>query len=185
MTIKKESEKFENSLIFEGMTSISAVINSPDFNDRKIEKVFYDIAKEKSKRKELDFLRYRSKEMSFDLIPVSFDEINEITVGNTHGGIIACCSDRTISILSNNLEKIKPNGFYVMIEGIEDPYNFGYALRSLYAAGVDGVILSKRNWMGAAGVVASTIFVYIHIQHLAGTCRCSCNDSGGPHPIPF
>ena len=37
---------------------------------------------------------------------------------------------------------------------IEDPYNFGYALRSLYAAGVDGVILCPRNWMGAAGVVA-------------------------------
>ena len=154
MIIKKESEKFENSLIFEGMTSISAVINSPDFNDRKIEKVFYDTAKEKSKRKELDFLRYRSNEMSFDLIPVSSDEINEITVGNTHGGIIAQCSDRSIPIISSNADKIKTTGFYVMIEGIEDPYNFGYALRSLYAAGVDGVILSKRNWMGAAGVVA-------------------------------
>jgi len=40
-----------------------------------------------------------------------------------------------------------------MIEGIEDPYNFGYALRSLYAAGADGVILGKRNWMSASGVV--------------------------------
>ena len=35
-----------------------------------------------------------------------------------------------------------------------DPYNFGYALRSLYAAGVDGIILDERNWMTAAGVVA-------------------------------
>jgi 23S rRNA (guanosine2251-2'-O)-methyltransferase len=41
-----------------------------------------------------------------------------------------------------------------MIEGIEDPYNFGYALRSLYAAGCDGIILPERNWMNAAGVVA-------------------------------
>ena len=40
-----------------------------------------------------------------------------------------------------------------MIEGIEDPYNFGYALRSIYAAGADGVILTMRNWMSAAGVV--------------------------------
>lgn len=40
-----------------------------------------------------------------------------------------------------------------MLEGIEDPYNFGYALRSLYAAGADGVILGERNWMTAAGVV--------------------------------
>ena len=41
-----------------------------------------------------------------------------------------------------------------MFEGIEDPYNFGYSVRSLYAAGADGVILPPRNWMSAAGVVA-------------------------------
>ena len=41
-----------------------------------------------------------------------------------------------------------------MIQGIEDPYNFGYSLRSLYAMGCSGIILPKRNWMSAAGVVA-------------------------------
>ncbi len=40
-----------------------------------------------------------------------------------------------------------------MIEGIEDPYNFGYALRSVYSAGVDGIVLSPRNWLSAAGTV--------------------------------
>ena len=40
-----------------------------------------------------------------------------------------------------------------MIDGIEDPYNYGYALRSLWAAGADGVILSPRSWMSAAGAV--------------------------------
>jgi 23S rRNA (guanosine2251-2'-O)-methyltransferase len=48
----------------------------------------------------------------------------------------------------------KNDGFFVYLEGIEDPYNFGYTLRSLYAAGVDGVILSPRNWMEVAGIVA-------------------------------
>ncbi len=153
-TIKKESEKFSDSLIFEGMTSISAVINSPSTNDRKIETVFYDSSKEKSKKKELDYLRFKSKELSFDILPVSTDEIEEKTVGNSHGGIIALCSNRNIELLSERSYELKPDGFYVMIEGIEDPYNFGYALRSLYAAGVDGIILSKRNWMGAAGVVS-------------------------------
>jgi 23S rRNA (guanosine2251-2'-O)-methyltransferase len=49
---------------------------------------------------------------------------------------------------------IRPDRFYVYLEGIEDPYNFGYAIRSLYAAGVSGIILPPRNWMSAAGVVA-------------------------------
>ena len=41
-----------------------------------------------------------------------------------------------------------------MVDGIEDPYNFGYILRALYAAGADGVVLPPRNWMNASSVVA-------------------------------
>ena len=74
-----------------------------------------------------------------------------MTTGNTHGGILAECTPRTIPALT--AEAVKPDGFYVMIEGIEDPYNFGYAIRSLYACGADGIVLSPRNWMSAAGVV--------------------------------
>ena len=40
-----------------------------------------------------------------------------------------------------------------MMDGIEDPYNFGYSLRSLYACGCNGILLPMRNWMSAAGVV--------------------------------
>ena len=154
MSIKKENEKFADSLIFEGMTSISAVINSPSDNDRKIVKIIYDKAKESSKHKELGFLFRKAEELGFVVEASDFENIDEITIGNSHGGIIAICSERNIPTLSEAKDNIKPDGFYVMLEGIEDPYNFGYSLRSLYAAGVDGVILSPRNWMGAAGVVA-------------------------------
>ena len=43
-----------------------------------------------------------------------------------------------------------------MFEGIEDPYNFGYVIRSVYAAGADGIIMSPRNWLSAASVVAKS-----------------------------
>lgn len=74
-----------------------------------------------------------------------------MTTGTSHGGIIAECSDREIPPLDDGI--LSGRGFYVMIDGIEDPYNFGYALRSIYAAGADGVVLTPRNWMSAAGVV--------------------------------
>jgi 23S rRNA (guanosine2251-2'-O)-methyltransferase len=45
-------------------------------------------------------------------------------------------------------------GFVVMLDGIEDPFNFGQAVRALYAAGLDGLVLRRRNWMSAAAVVA-------------------------------
>lgn len=41
----------------------------------------------------------------------------------------------------------------VMLDGVEDPFNFGQAVRSLYAAGIDGLILRQRNWLNAAATV--------------------------------
>jgi len=46
----------------------------------------------------------------------------------------------------------KGNGFVFMICGIEDPFNFGCAIRSFYAAGAGGMILTPRNWLSCAGV---------------------------------
>ncbi len=146
--MKKEASRQKESLIFEGMTSLSAVING---GMRAIEKVYIDKEKKDSKRKQIDYLKHRADELSFEIEYTDPAFIEELTTGNSHGGIIAVCSDRTIP----TLDTLTPSedGFYVMIDGIEDPYNFGYAIRSIYAAGADGIILTPRNWMSAAGVV--------------------------------
>lgn len=148
----KEEQRFVTSDILEGMTSISALLNSGKENDRKIEKVLIDRTKRKSKAPQIGFLTAKSHELGFPVEFVDAEEIDRLAVGNTHGGILALCTARTIPTLSK--EDILPNRFYVYLEGIEDPYNFGYAIRSLYAAGVSGIVLPPRNWMTAAGVVA-------------------------------
>lgn len=45
-------------------------------------------------------------------------------------------------------------GYIVFLDGVEDPFNLGYALRSLYAFGVTGIILPKRDFSSCAGVLA-------------------------------
>ena len=92
-----------------------------------------------------------AEKLDFTVSEADAEEIDALATGNSHGGIIARCTERTISPLT--AESLPKAGFVVMIEGIEDPYNFGYALRSIYAAGADAVILTPRNWMSAAGVV--------------------------------
>ncbi len=149
---KKEAEKFIPSNIFEGMTSISALLNSTCGNHRKIEKIWIDRSRREAKTRELSFLTAKSKELGFSIEYVDAEELENMTVGNTHGGIIAFCTDRPLPTLT--AADILPNSFYVCLDGIEDPYNFGYTLRSLYAAGISGVVLPPRNWMSAAGVVA-------------------------------
>ena len=113
--------------------------------------MLYDKERADKLGKALLFVKHRAEEQGFDLIESDAETLDKMTVGNSHGGIIAECTDRQLNVISK--ENIIENGFYVYIEGIEDPYNFGYALRSLYAAGADGVILPARSWMSAAGVV--------------------------------
>lgn len=153
--MKKEYSRFEDSTLFEGMVSLRALVSvmtdRKGYNDRRILKVLYSSERAERERKELSWIRHRGEELGFGIELVDREEIDKIAVGNTHGGVVALCTDRALPNPSE--DNIAENGFYVMLEGIEDPYNFGYALRSLYAAGADGVILGKRNWMTAAGVV--------------------------------
>ncbi len=151
----KEAVKFQNSLVFEGMTSIRAILKAGELgiNDRKIERIIYDRERYQKKAKNIGYLRAVSEKYGFEVRESCDAEISEMTLGSSHGGIIAVASERTVSRLSEDSE-IRKDGFYCMIEGIEDPYNFGYSLRSLFAMGCDGIILPERNWLSAAGVVA-------------------------------
>lgn len=151
----KEDIKFQNSLVFEGMTSIRSIIKGVEsgINDRRIKKILFDKFKFSKIAKDVGYLRAVSQKMNFEICEAENSEIEKITLGTSHGGIIAIAEDRTIPYLSADSNIIE-NGFYCMIQGIEDPYNFGYSLRSLYACGCDGIILPERNWMSAAGVVA-------------------------------
>ncbi len=151
--MKKEESRFVESNIFEGMVSIRAIINAYDnkISDRRISKVYVSEDKAKKRAKELSYIKARSYDIGYSIETISAETFESMTVGNTHGGLLCECTQRTIETLT--ADSIKDNGFYVMLDGIEDPYNFGYAIRSLYAAGVDGIILTPRNWMSAAGVV--------------------------------
>ncbi|HLU10812.1 MAG TPA: RNA methyltransferase [Oceanobacillus sp.] len=84
---------------------------------------------------------------------VTADVIESHVEGKTHGGIIALVGGRRFVNLEALIEG-KDCPFVVMLDGVEDPYNFGQAVRAFYAAGADGLVVRPRNWMSAAGVVA-------------------------------
>ena len=95
----KEEQRFAASDILEGMTSISALLNATGANDRKIEKVLIDRTKRKSKAAQIGFLTAKSHELGFPVEFVDAEEIDRISLGNTHGGILALCTQRTIPTL--------------------------------------------------------------------------------------
>lgn len=142
------------SCILEGMTSISALIHGCEAgtNSRQIISVLIDSSKKRSKFREIGFLKAMADKYHYRINYISSEEIDLLSQGTTHGGILALCSDRVYE----NCDKIQSNGFWVLLDGIEDPYNLGYTIRSLYAAGVDGIILPPQNRLCAAGTVAKS-----------------------------
>ena len=152
--MQKEDTKFADSLIFEGMTSIRAVIRAIDEgrSDRRITEIIYDEDKMPKIAKEIGYFKAVSEKYGFTISRSNANELEKLTLGSSHGGIIARTTERTFPTITSAADLPK-RGFFCMIQGIEDPYNFGYAIRSLYACGVDGIILPMRNWMSAAGVV--------------------------------
>lgn len=143
-----EKEKLRSGCLFEGIVSFRAVVES---GNRKIEKLYYDEEKLKRSAKEFGYLKAKSKERGFTIELRDRAALDEMAVGTNHGGLLFECGERELAPLAPG--DLPEGGFFALLDGIEDPYNFGFALRSLYAAGVDGVLLPPRNWMTAAGIV--------------------------------
>lgn len=87
-------------------------------------------------------------------VPVEFVPASEIEAraqGSSHGGALAVAGERRFE----DLEALaQPGAFVAMLDGVEDPYNYGQAIRALYAAGASGLVAPLRNWDTALNVVA-------------------------------
>jgi len=89
---------------------------------------------------------------------ISFERVDAATIdaaaqGETHGGVIAQVGPRRFAPLEAlGAQAAAP--FVAMLDGVEDPFNFGQAVRALYAAGAHGLVVRPRNWLSAAGIVA-------------------------------
>ena len=108
--VKKETYlTCPNTNIFEGMTSISAILNKCEQNineSRTIVRILFDEAKKVSKSRELAFLQRKSAQYGFPIEFVDSDSLSKLTTGNTHGGIIAECAPKKFGLLSDHLENI-------------------------------------------------------------------------------
>ena len=119
-------------MIIEGAIAVKAAIQN---HKREIKRVF--INKEK-KTKDFNYIRKITKNSGIELLELSNEELGTHLQGKSHGGVGAETDNRM------NDEFVSGDIFY--LDGIEDPFNLGYAMRTLYAFGVKNVLLSKRDY---------------------------------------
>ena len=145
--MKKEADKQRDSVFAEGALSVNEVLRA---HSRTVKRILIARGANRTNKNTALTLRLAER-FSIPLETCSDSFVSECATGTTHGGVLAEVGERSYCELEDIFADRE--GFAVMLSGIEDPYNFGYAMRSLYAAGATGFILNGRNWMSAAGVV--------------------------------
>jgi 23S rRNA (guanosine2251-2'-O)-methyltransferase len=90
-------------------------------------------------------------------IPLRFearDTLDRMAGGIPHQGLIAVVSAKPTVTLESLLEEARTPALVVVLDGVEDPRNLGAILRTVEAAGGDGVLLPERHSAGLSETVA-------------------------------
>jgi 23S rRNA (guanosine2251-2'-O)-methyltransferase len=88
-----------------------------------------------------------AEQLSVPVRRVPDDELDRESGGSSHQGVIADVSERKIYELHDLIADAQatPPALVVVLDGIEDPHNFGAILRTCDAVGAHGVVRQTRH----------------------------------------
>ena len=113
--------------------------------------------------KDAHFIERKAEELSIPMQKMSRHEIDEMANGRTHGGVLAHVGER---MYQTKEETIQGTPLLALVEGVEDPFNLGYIMRSLYSAGCTGLVLRNRDWSNADSTILKSsagAFEYLNV----------------------
>jgi 23S rRNA (guanosine2251-2'-O)-methyltransferase len=90
-------------------------------------------------------------------IPLRFEPretLDRMAGGIPHQGLVAVVSAKPVITLEKLLEGARTPALLVLLDGVEDPRNLGAILRTVDAAGADGVLLPDRHSAGLSETVS-------------------------------
>lgn len=107
---------------------------------------------------------------------VSDDELDRESGGASHQGVIADVRERRLYELHDLVEEAHaaPPALIVVLDGIEDPHNFGAILRTCDAVGVHGVVRQTRHsapLTGATGKASAGALAHVKIADVVNVAR--------------
>lgn len=76
--------------------------------------------------------------------------------GANHQGLIAVAAAADFADAEEMVETANAESLFVILDGVEDPRNFGAILRSAECAGADGVFIPERRAVGLTDTVAKS-----------------------------
>ena len=143
--MEHSSEELARPIYLTGAIAVEAVLFS---EAREVRRVWADRAMDYRK---LEPVRRAAKARRLELEPRDRAELDTLLGHAKHGGVVAEVGPRRFVGLDDLLTYSGgERAWIVMLDGVEDPFNFGQSIRSLYAAGCHGVVLRPRNWAAPA-----------------------------------
>lgn len=127
--------------IIEGAIAVKACI----LNKKREVKAIY-IDKDK-KTRDFNFIRKIAKENNIEVNEEDRSELEKWAIGKTFGGILATVEERKNDEFSD--------GDIFFIDGVTDPFNLGYIIRTLYAFGFKNIMLPYYHYNDAQLIKSS------------------------------
>jgi 23S rRNA (guanosine2251-2'-O)-methyltransferase len=96
----------------------------------------------------------RAEEQGIQVRRVQATELDRETRGAAHQGVVADVRDRASLSVEDLIVQAAGPALIVVLDGIEDPHNVGAILRTVDAAGADGVVRQSRHAAALGGAAA-------------------------------
>ncbi|MGM0218927.1 23S rRNA (guanosine(2251)-2'-O)-methyltransferase RlmB [Enterococcus sp. AZ126] len=150
-SVKKErevsQEEIEDNFVFGNHATIEAL------QQGRGNKLFLQ---EDSKSEKVEHLKLLAKENAVPVKWVPKQKLDTMTNHGVHQGIVLAITAYEYLTLDELLDRTKEKTetpFFLILDSLEDPHNFGSILRTADATGVDGIIIPKHRAVGITPVV--------------------------------
>ena len=123
---------------------------------RDIEKIFVQSGEREGS---INQLIAEAAERRIPFIETDRVRLDRMCGGARHQGIIAVAAEHNYSSVEEILAYAEERGeapFIVLLDGVEDPHNFGAIIRSAECMGVHGIIIPKRRAVGLTPTVSKS-----------------------------
>lgn len=149
----KQNERVNNS---ECLFGVLPVLEALRAENRRIEKIFI---LENAHEKRLSEILQIARTKGIPFQKKSREELNNfVESGANHQGIVAFTASKDYYDAEKLFEEItaKEHSLALILDGVEDPRNFGAILRVAECAGADGVFIPERRAVGLTETVAKS-----------------------------
>jgi rRNA methylase, putative, group 3 len=111
---------------------------------------------EEARGEKIDEVKSLASDQSVPIKWVPKQKLETMSNQGVHQGMILAITPYEYLSLAELIGQSKENPFYLLLDNLEDPHNFGSILRTADASGVDGIIIPKHRAVGITPVVVKT-----------------------------